>query len=110
MVARINSILAKSKDDGGEIIIKDDIEKQMIMNLLRLNNSYQTCFREKSMNGLCVSVFDLASSFSGFYNSHKILTEQDDAQRKSYIALITLIRNALKQALWVLGIECPERM
>lgn len=110
MVARINSILAKAKDECGEIVIKDNEEKEIIINILKLNSAYQTCFKEKSMNLLCTAVFDLASSFSTFYNSHKILTEPDDQTRKSYISLITLVRNALKQALWVLGIECPERM
>ena len=110
MVARINSILSKNNADSGDIVIKDEQEKEIIMNILKLNNAYQICFKEKSMNSLCTAVFDLASSFSGFYNSHKILTEPDLNTKKSYISLITLVRNALKQAMWVLGIECPERM
>ena len=110
MVARINSILAKANETAGEIIIKDAEEKDIIINILRLNSAYQTWFKEKSMNMLCTAVFDLASSFSTFYNSHKILTEPDIATKKSYLALISLVRNCLKQALWVLGIDCPERM
>jgi arginyl-tRNA synthetase len=110
MVARINSILSKVTDSAGEIIIDSEEERNLIMNILKLNASYEACFKEKSLNLLCTSVFDLASSFSSFYNSHKILTEPNIKTRKSYIALITLIRNVLKQAMWVLGIECPERM
>ncbi len=110
MIARINSILSKAQDQIGDIRISSNDEKELIINILKLNNSYNECFKEKSMNSLCASAFDLASSFSTFYNNHKILTEQDEVKRKSYLALISLVRNVLKQALWVLGIESPERM
>ena len=110
MIARINSILSKAQDEVGKIEISSKDEKEIIINILKLNSSYYECFNQKSMNSLCTSAFDLASSFSTFYNNHKILTEQNEQKRKSYLALITLVRNALKQALWVLGIESPERM
>ena len=110
MIARINSILSKSQDSIGEIIINDKDEKQMLMDILKLNSSYYQCFEEKSMNSLCASAFDLASSFSTFYNNHKILTEADEQKRKSYLSLITLVKNVLTQALYVLGIDSPEKM
>ncbi len=110
MIARINSILSKSQEEIGEILVREKEEKQILVDILKLNASYYQCFQEKSMNSLCASVFDLASSFSTFYNNHKILTEQNEQKRKSYLALITLVRNVLKQALWTLGIESPERM
>ncbi len=110
MIARINSILNKSQEEIGDIIIEGKDERQILMDILKLNSSYYQCFEEKSMNSLCTSVFDLASSFSTFYNNHKILTEPDEQKRKSYLAFITLVKNVLTQALYVLGIESPEKM
>lgn len=110
MVARINSILDKSNEQIGIIQICDREEKDLIIGILKLNAAYETCFKEKSLNSLCTATFDLASAFSTFYNSHKILTEPDQARKKSYLALITLVRDVLKQAMWILGIECPDRM
>lgn len=110
MIARINSILNKSTDNIGQIDISSNEEKDIIINILKLNNSYYECFNQKSMNSLCASSFDLASSFSSFYNNHKILTEKDENKRRSYLALITLVKNVLTQALYVLGIDSPEKM
>ena len=109
-VARINSILAKTKEDGGKIEISCDEENKIIMAILKLISAYQICFEEKSLNTLCLSAYELASAFSTFYNNHHILGEKDEKKRKSYLSLIKLVKNALVQALWVLAIEIPEKM
>ena len=40
----------------------------------------------------------------------EIVTEPDMAKKQSYLGLISLVKKALVQAMWTLGIECPERM
>ena len=109
-VARINSILAKSKEEGGEIIIESGEEKQIVQNILKLNSAYQICFDEKSLNTLCLASYELASAFSTFYNNHHILNEKNEKKRKSYLSLISLVKKALVQALWTLAIDVPEKM
>jgi len=109
-VARINSILSKTKESGERIEIYSDEEKKIIMAILKLNSAYQICFEEKSLNTLCLSAYELASAFSTFYNNHHILNEKDEKKRKSYLSLISLVKKALVQALWVLAIEIPEKM
>ncbi len=109
-VCRINSILNKAQEDGGEIIIASDDEKEIVKNILKLNSSYEVAYKEKSLNNLCLATFDLASAFSTFYNNHKILTEKSDKKKASYISLLKLVRKALTQALAVLAIEVPEKM
>ena len=110
MVARINSILDKADTATGQIKIEDVDEKNILIGILKLNYAYETCYKEKSLNSLCMATFDLASAFSTFYNSHKILTEQNIEKKQSYLGLISLVKKALVQAMWTLGIECPERM
>lgn len=109
-VARINSILEKANEEGGEINIYDDEQRKIIMEILKLNSSYQICFDEKSLNSLCLSTFDLASAFSTFYNNHHVLNEKDEEKRKSYLSILTLVKKVLVQALNVLAIEVPEKM
>ncbi len=109
-VARINSILSKTKEKGAKIEIRDEEETKIIMATLKLISAYQICFEEKSLNTLCLAAYELASAFSTFYNNHHILNEKDDKRRKSYLSLITLVKNALIQALGVLAIEIPEKM
>jgi len=109
-VARINSILAKTECGSGDILIKSEDERKIIIALLKLISSYQICYDENSLNSLCLASYDLASAFSGFYNNHHILNEKDIPTKKSYIAICNLVKKALTQALWVLAIDIPERM
>ncbi|MBO5395207.1 MAG: arginine--tRNA ligase [Clostridia bacterium] len=109
-VARINSILAKANEEYGQINIADDEQRAIIMQIIKLNSAYQICFEEKSLNSLCLATYDLASAFSTFYNNHHVLNEKDDATRKSYLGILTLVKKALVQALNVLAIEVPEKM
>lgn len=109
-VCRINSILNKTTDKGGKIDIECEEEQQIIKNILKLNSSYEIAYKEKSLNSLCLATYDLAASFSTFYNNHKILTEKDSNKRNSYISLLKLVKKALTQALSTLAIDVPEKM
>lgn len=109
-VARINSILSKTKESGGEIEIETEEEKQIILSILKLISAYQICFDEKSLNTLCLAAYELASAFSTFYNNYHILNEKNEKKRKGYLSLILLVKKALMQALWTLAIDIPEKM
>ncbi|MBP3345249.1 MAG: arginine--tRNA ligase [Clostridia bacterium] len=109
-VCRINSILNKANKEGGKIKMYSDDERNIIKTILKLNSSYELCYKEKSLNGLCLAVYDLASAFSTFYNNHNILNEKDEEKQASYIALLSLVKAKMLQALDVLAIEVPEKM
>lgn len=109
-VCRINSILNKAQSEECEIHIDSEEEKDIINKIFKLNSAYEVCYKEKSLNNLCLATYDLASSFSTFYNNYKILTEQNVERKKSMIALLKLVKKALLQALNVLAIEVPEKM
>lgn len=54
--------------------------------------------------------FQLARAFNLFYHRHRILAEEDMARRNVLIAVASLARDRLTDALTTLGIEVPERM
>lgn len=109
-VARINSILAKTDCEGGEIKIYSKDEKNILMSILKLISAYNICYEENSLNTLCSSVYDLASAFSTFYNNHHILNEKDIDKKRSYISLCKLVRKSMSQAMGVLAIDIVEKM
>lgn len=109
-VVRINSILNKIQTEQGSFFICNEDERNIIINILKLNSAYEIAYREKSLSSICSACYDLANSFSTFYNNHNILRESDIKRQKSYIALITLVKKKLEQALSVLAIEVPEKM
>lgn len=109
-VCRINSILNKTDVKTNDFEIYNEEQKDILYKILKLNSSYEVCYKEKSLNNLCLASYDLASAFSTFYNNHKILSESDLIKKSSYLNLLNLVKKSLTQALDVLGIEVPEKM
>lgn len=52
---------------------------------------------------------DVAQAFSRFYNTHRVNVE-DDSLRNARVKLVALTKQTLKDALDLLGIQCPEQM
>lgn len=55
-------------------------------------------------------VYQLAADFSAFYHDYKVLKEEDTAARSFRMQLCALIGSTLRDALYLLGIDAPERM
>lgn len=108
---RINSILSRFESDrGGQIDVCNEEMRQVILALIKLNCAYSICYREKSLNTLCASVYNVASAFSAFYNNYSVVNEKDIAKQNSYISLLKLIKKKMEQALYVLAIDVPQKM
>lgn len=109
-VVRINSILNKVNVPEGKINVNLEEECNIIKAIVKLNSSYEICYEEKSLNGLCSAVFDVASAFSTFYNNYNIINEKDLEKKASWIGLLKLVKKKIMQALEVLAIEVPDKM
>ncbi len=116
--ARINSLLKKAGISEIEnylqnlnlIKIQDDNQRKIAMNFIKLQDSYFVALKENSLAGLCLALYDFASSFAKFYNDTRILSEKDDEKRNSYLSLSLLVLKAIKQAANVLAFDIPEKM
>lgn len=109
-IARINSILNKANCQIGKVDVQTEEERNIVIAILKLLSSYDVCFEQYSMNGLCLAAFDLASAFSTFYNNHKILSQEDEKRKASMLAICNLVKIILEKALWTLGIDSVEKM
>ena len=49
-------------------------------------------------------------AFNRFYHETKILSEEDETKKKSYLALLTLTKEVLEECIDMLGFKAPERM
>lgn len=117
--ARINSLLSKAGLSGERLValsnlnlinIADKNQRAIAVSFLKLQDSYFSCYKENTLSTLCTAVYDFASSFSKFYNDTRILTEQNDEKKNSYLALCYLVLRAITQASSVLAFEIPEKM
>ena len=59
---------------------------------------------------LCTYLFDLAQTYTAFYEQCPVLRADDEAVRASRLDLCDLTAGVLAQGLDLLGIEAPERI
>lgn len=113
---RIKSILSRYKEEGGDIMdtlmIKpaSDSEKALMIETAKFNSVVVNAFDDKAPHKICSYIYELANAFNRFYHETKILTEEDEEQKKSFIALLVLVKDVLETCIDLLGFEAPERM
>lgn len=111
-VVRIKSILSKVNATGEEVIVKpySDVERDLMLKLTKFNEVIEASYAERAPHKICEYIYDLSNVFNRFYNSNKIVTEEDKEKQSSWIAMITLVKRVLEACLDLLGIEVPEKM
>ena len=115
-IVRIKSILAKYKDNGGNVDTAsiqtpvNESEKQLMMELAKFNSSIEAAYEETAPHKICAYIYDLANAFNHFYHETKILVEEDENKKEGYIALLVLTRDILETSIDLLGFSAPERM
>ncbi|MCF2555085.1 arginine--tRNA ligase [Faecalicatena contorta] len=115
-IVRIKSILNKYVAEGGSLEglslsgARGNSEKALMLELVKYNEVMETAFEELAPHKICAYIYDLANAFNHFYHETKILSEENEAVKKSYIALLVLAKEVLESCIDVLGFEAPERM
>ncbi len=115
-IVRIKSILNKYQAAGGSaaagniLAAANDSEKALMLELSRFNGVMENAFEETAPHKICSYIYDLANAFNRFYHETKILSEENAAQKASWISLLCLTREVLEACIGVLGFEAPERM
>ena len=81
-----------------------------MLELSRFNEMLAMAYQELAPHRICAFMYDIANAFNSFYHETKIITEEDEAKRSSYIALISLVLRVLLTCIDILGFKAPERM
>ncbi len=82
-----------------------DIEKL----LYRFPEVIESALKERAPHQLATFLTQIAGTFNTFYATEKI-ADSDDELAPYKAAIADAVRQTLKNGLWVLGIEAPERM
>ena len=72
----------------------------------RLNKSYET----KSLNDIAEYLFKLTSLYNKFYQDNRVLAEEDNDLKISWLALTELVYKVNSLLLDTLGIIVPDKM
>ena len=115
-IVRIKSILNKYKEQGQDIsageflVAANESEKALILELTKFHNTIEMAFEETAPHKVCSFIYDLANAFNHFYHETKILSEENPAQKASWIALLDLTRKTLEICIDLLGFTAPDKM
>lgn len=115
-IVRIKSILNRYVQEGGSLEEKavraavSESEKALMLECAKFNAVVENAFEEKAPHKICSYIYDLANAFNRFYHETKILSEENEEQRHSWICLMLLVRDVLETCIDLLGFSAPERM
>lgn len=115
-IVRIKSILNRYAEEGGDVCggkilaAVNESEKNLMLQLTGFGATVETAFEEKAPHKLCAYIYEVSNAFNSFYHETKILSEENQEQKQSFIKLLQLTRNVLETAIDLLGFAAPERM
>lgn len=115
-IVRIKSILNKYRESGKNVEeariagAVSESEKALMLELCKFNEVMETAYAEIAPHKICSYIYDLANGLNRFYHETKILTEENQEQKSSWIALLELTRKVLETCIDLLGFSAPERM
>jgi len=113
---RIRSIFRKGGEQGGAASKADEIEwshpaeRALLLKVMQLGGVLRGVADALEPHRLCTYLYELATAFSGFYETCPVLKADTDARRATRLLLCDLTARTLKRGLDLLGIETLERM
>ena len=115
-IVRIKSILNRYVEAGGnleagEILpASNSSEKNLMLQLSGFGSMIESAFEEKAPHKICAYIYEVSNAFNSFYHETKILSEENQAQKESYIRLLQLTKRVLETSIDLLGFEAPDKM
>jgi arginyl-tRNA synthetase len=115
--ARIQSVLRKAGEKG--IKLPDTLsgnaelsekETQLFRMVMNFPNIVKEAGAVYSPAVLANFAYDLAREFNQFYHEMPIVFEEDETKREIRLVLSSMVGVVIKNAMWLLGIDVPERM
>lgn len=109
---RMASLLNKAKDEKQTTYkkVKNKTDRDIILTLLELPNVLTRSFEMKSLNEIADYLYDLTSKYNKFYSENKVLTEDDEDLKESWLVLTNTVYKANLLLLDTLGLKVPEKM
>lgn len=116
-IVRIKSLMNKVKAQGIEVNGEEAIlpsqsksQTDVMLALSKWAETIEAAFNEQAPHKICQFIYELSDAFNKFYHENKIVTNEDEKVRASYIALSRFVGNVLEQGINLLGLEAPDKM
>ena len=115
-IVRIKSILNRYVQEGGDLSAGKILpavnasEKNLMLQLTGFGATVENAFEEKAPHKICAYIYEVSNAFNSFYHETKILSEENQAQKESFLQLLQLTRRVLETSIDLLGFSAPDRM
>lgn len=116
--ARICSIFRQADAAGVErcaieeidtTLLKETEELELLRKIADFPEEIMIAARTMAPHRIARYVMDLAGLFHSFYNSHRVLNDDEDLQN-ARLLLMDITRITIKNSLSILGVNAPEQM
>ncbi len=116
--ARICSILRQLQEQGRQLpkveqinaaLLTEQAELELLRKLAEFPSEIASAAELKAPHRIARYLHDLAGLFHSFYNSHRVITDNEDLSQ-ARLVLVDCVRIVLRNALGLLGLTAPEKM
>ena len=115
--ARVRGIFEKAgvaaeevRRSGAAVLLASPAERALAISLMRFSEALDRVADDYRPNFLAAYLFDLASSYSDFYEKCPVVKAETDGLRRSRLLLCDLTARTIGKGLELLGIQTVERM
>ena len=108
---RMKSLLSKAEDTQYMLHnIYSQTEKEIITKVLEMPIRIDKAYRNKTLSDVTEYIYEIDSLFNKFYAENRIITEEDQEKKQSWLFITNLVYQVNKLILDVLAIDIPNRM
>ncbi len=109
---RMKSLLEKGCEYKQDKYIKinNDIDKDIVLTLLKLPTVLTKAFELRSLNDIAEYLYTLTSKYNKFYAENKVLLEKNQQLQESWLVLTNVVYKINLLLLETLGLRVPEKM
>lgn len=111
---RMKSLLNKAKESSIEFNEMKNISnvsiRKIILAMLDLKRIIKRSFENCSLNEIAEYLYKITNLYNNFYAENKVLTEENNEVRESFLSLTQIIYDNNCYLLDILGINIPEKM
>ncbi len=102
--------VARFRTDPPAVVLETPHERALALQILRLQEKLAAAADDFQPSGITAYLWDLAKTYSGFFQNCPVLRAETPALRDSRLLLCDLTARVLKLCLELLGISTVERM
>lgn len=111
--ARACSILRKADfepENADMSLLKEPLERDLVLTVARFPEIFVDAADNLKPNAIADYANDLADKFNAFYASLPVIKAETSELSSARLMIVEAVRNTIRNALRLLGIEAPERM